>query len=64
MKKDKEQPDFKELNDRLIAEAPQGPILAIKTNLDSEDPLNENPYLNQLSTEQDKEEIRDFFDEE
>jgi hypothetical protein len=64
LKKDKQQPDFKELNDRLIAEAPQGPFLAIRTNLDTDDTLTENPYLNEVSTNQDKEEIRDFFNEE
>lgn len=65
MKKDSnEMPDFKELNDRVILEAPTGPFLAIKTNLDSKDPLNENPYLNKDITEKEKAKMREFFDEE
>jgi methyltransferase len=31
-------PDFQQLNDRIIAPAPKGPIIAIRTNLDKELP--------------------------
>ncbi|RHW36357.1 hypothetical protein D1B31_16700 [Neobacillus notoginsengisoli] len=37
-------PDFKELGDRVIAEAPKGPFLVIKTNLDPDYPTEDNPY--------------------
>jgi hypothetical protein len=58
-----EYPDFKELNDRVIAEAPEGPFISITTNLDSEDPLNENPYLSTKTSEREKEKLRKYFDE-
>lgn len=34
-------PDFKQLNDRIIAPAPTGPFLRIRTNLDEEQPAEE-----------------------
>jgi hypothetical protein len=33
-RKQQQMPDFKQLNDRVIAEAPDGPFLGIRTNLD------------------------------
>jgi hypothetical protein len=33
---EKKMPDFDRLNDRIIAKAPKGPIIGIRTNLDSE----------------------------
>lgn len=29
-------PDFDHLNDRIIAKAPKGPIIGLRTNLDSQ----------------------------
>lgn len=63
MRNDKREPDFKELNDRLIAEAPKGPFLAIQTNLDSNNALSENPYAEQVEDETKKEELQEFFDD-
>jgi hypothetical protein len=52
-------PDFKQLNDRLIAEPTSEPFLVIKTNLDSENPSVENPYYqNKTSNEK---ELNDYF---
>ncbi len=43
-KKNEQLPDFKELDDRLIAEASSSPSLVIKTNLDKDDVKEDNPY--------------------
>lgn len=40
-------PDFKQLDDRLIAQPPASPILAIRTNLDREPNDIDNPYVQQ-----------------
>lgn len=40
----KNMPDFKELNDRIIAESSESPRLVIKTNLDEDNVKTENPY--------------------
>ncbi|WLD94808.1 hypothetical protein [Alkalihalobacillus sp. AL-G] len=54
--------DFDRLNDRVIAEAPKGPIFAIKTNLDSENVYDENPYT---PKNKDKDEqFEEYFDDE
>ncbi|CAI8882084.1 conserved hypothetical protein [Brevibacillus sp. IT-7CA2] len=42
-------PDFKQLDDRLIAQPPTSPILAIRTNLDKEPNDVDNPYVQQDS---------------
>lgn len=42
--KTEEMPDFNSLDDRIIAEAPSGPFIGIKTNLDPEHPEMYNPY--------------------
>ena len=55
----KELPDFKELNDRVIAKQPSEPFLVIKTNLDPEDPSVENPYYQNETTN--KEDLNDYF---
>lgn len=44
-------PDFKELNDRVIAEASDEPMLVIKTNLDPKDVTEENPYFQNKNKE-------------
>ncbi|MFS0555104.1 hypothetical protein [Brevibacillus sp. 179-C9.3 HS] len=43
-------PDFKQLDDRLIAQPPTSPIIAIRTNLDKEPNDIDNPYIQQDST--------------
>ncbi|MBG9943399.1 hypothetical protein ABE237_07390 [Brevibacillus formosus] len=54
-------PDFKQLDDRLIAQPPTSPILAIRTNLDKEPNDIDNPYVQQDSkpTGQNKGEAND-----
>ncbi|MBA2875082.1 hypothetical protein [Thermaerobacillus caldiproteolyticus] len=37
-------PDFKQLNDRIIAEPSHEPKLVIETNLDPQQATEENPY--------------------
>ncbi|BBW95869.1 MULTISPECIES: hypothetical protein [Geobacillus] len=37
-------PDFKQLNDRVINEPPNEPMLVIKTKLDPDRVTEENPY--------------------
>ncbi|MFC0297869.1 hypothetical protein [Geobacillus jurassicus] len=37
-------PDFKQLNDRLINESSDEPMLVFKTNLDPDRVTEENPY--------------------
>ncbi|MBP1932226.1 hypothetical protein [Ammoniphilus resinae] len=47
MSKDKnvpKTPDFDQLNDRIIAEAPKGPLIGMRTNLDPENPEAFDPY--------------------
>jgi hypothetical protein len=58
----KKMPDFKELDDRLIADAPSKPMLVIKTNLDPKDSTVDNPYYQNLGLT-DTEKFRDYFEE-
>jgi hypothetical protein len=56
-------PDFKELDDRVIAErSTSGPVLVIKTNLDPEDASVENPYFKNVN-DKNSASLRDFFDD-
>ncbi|MDQ6597008.1 hypothetical protein E2K98_00630 [Bacillus salipaludis] len=55
----KKLPDFDKLNDRIIAERPSEPMLVIKTNLDSKNVKEENPYYHGENTK----EFQEFFDE-
>lgn len=55
-------PDFDDLNDRVIAEAPPSPTLVIKTNLDAKSVVEENPYYNSKATNEEKEKLEEFFD--
>ncbi|OIK11068.1 hypothetical protein BIV60_19160 [Bacillus sp. MUM 116] len=55
----KKLPDFDRLNDRMIAETPSQPFLVIKTNLDSKNITDENPYYRGKNTE----EFTEFFEE-
>lgn len=47
----KELPDFKDLNDRIIAQSSQSPRLVIKTNLDTKNVTDKNPYTDRISSE-------------
>lgn len=51
--------DFRELNDRIIAEPTDKPIFAIKTNLDPKEPTEENPYYQGESSN--KESFNNYF---
>jgi hypothetical protein len=57
----KKLPDFKELNDRIIAEASDEPMLVIKTNLDPQNATQENPYYKETGSNQ--EEFSSYFEE-
>ncbi|MCA1056021.1 hypothetical protein LCM10_13565 [Rossellomorea aquimaris] len=59
----KELPDFKQLDDRIIAEPPQGPFFEMKTNLDTPE-SNDNPYISSETSNEEIEKIKRFFDEE
>ncbi|CRK80439.1 hypothetical protein [Neobacillus massiliamazoniensis] len=54
--------DFNSLNDRMIAESPSGPMIVIKTNLDSKDSTENNPYYHDKETK-DPKKFRDYFEE-
>lgn len=54
-------PDFKELTDRMIANASTSPKLVIKTNLDPKTVADENPYYRQQVN--DEEEFTEYFEE-
>ncbi len=41
---EKKMPRFDQLTDRVIAQAPPGPFIGAKTNLDPENPEAYNPY--------------------
>lgn len=56
----KDTPDFKQLEDRVIADPSPEPMLVIKTNLDPTDSTENNPYLQ--SEPEDKEEFQEFFE--
>ncbi|GAA0320468.1 hypothetical protein GCM10008967_08780 [Bacillus carboniphilus] len=53
--------DFKELDDRIIAEGMSQPSLVIKTNLDPDNVTEENPYYKNTSSQ--KEKFEDYFEE-
>ncbi|PLR87529.1 hypothetical protein [Bacillus sp. V33-4] len=55
-------PDFKELDDRVIGEPTDGPTLVIRTNLDTKDVTEENPYFENKKG-QDEQEFRAYFEE-
>jgi hypothetical protein len=58
----KKLPDFDQLNDRVIADSPSTPSLVIKTNLDSKDATENNPYFHDKKTK-DSEEFKAYFEE-
>lgn len=53
--------DFDRLNDRVIREAPKGPLFAMKTNLDSDNVYDENPYTPKGKHD---EKFEEYFDDE
>jgi hypothetical protein len=55
-------PDFKELNDRIIANPSSSPQLVIKTNLDPKDPTEENPYVEKGKVSN-SEQFNEYFEE-
>lgn len=56
-------PDFKELNDRVIAgPSTSGPTLVIKTNLDPQDPTTDNPYF-QKESKSSKKQFENYFEQ-
>lgn len=55
-------PDFDQLEDRMIAESPSGPMLVIKTNLDPKDVTENNPYYHNEKIK-DPKEFKDYFEE-
>ncbi|TKC19395.1 hypothetical protein [Robertmurraya kyonggiensis] len=56
----KDIPDFRQLEDRVIANPSPEPMLVIKTNLDPKDSTENNPYLQNVA--KDKEEVKEFFE--
>ncbi|PLT35062.1 hypothetical protein [Bacillus sp. V5-8f] len=59
----KKLPDFKELNDRIIAEPSGSPRLVIQTNLDVENVEDENPYFERNGKDEGNTRLRNFFDD-
>lgn len=62
-KGNKEMPDFKELNVRIIAEEPKGPFFAIKTNIDTQG-VKDNPYATEKASPEQEEKLQQFFEDE
>ncbi|WRP07067.1 hypothetical protein U9J35_02565 [Rossellomorea aquimaris] len=62
-KGNKDMPDFKQLNDRVIAEEPKGPFLAIKTNMDTAG-VKDNPYASAHAEPEQDEKLQQFFEDE
>jgi hypothetical protein len=59
----KELPDFKQLDDRIIAEPSQGPFFEVKTNLDK--PVtDDNPYISSETSNEEIEKIKRFFEDD
>ncbi|MDG4656982.1 hypothetical protein P6P90_08870 [Ectobacillus antri] len=56
-KESENMPDFKELEDRMIAQHSSEPTLIIKTNADSKNVTEQNPYYKGKDTDK----FRSFF---
>lgn len=56
-------PKFDDLDDRIIAEGINQPAFSMKTNLDPEDPLENNPYFDKTKnySEEELEKFRNFL---
>ncbi|MFD2442966.1 hypothetical protein ACFSO7_03120 [Bacillus sp. CGMCC 1.16607] len=61
MDKKNSMPDFDSLDDRIIAEQPNQPMLVIKTNLDPKDPTENNPYFTS-NNHTNKKAFQNYFD--
>lgn len=57
-------PKFDDLTDRVIAEGMEQPAFSMKTNLDPEDPLKDNPYFDETKehSPEEIEKFRKFFE--
>jgi hypothetical protein len=55
-------PDFEQLDDRVIAQHTEAPMLVIKTNLDPKDSTVDNPYYKNKNLT-DTKEFRDYFED-
>lgn len=55
-------PDFDQLNDRVIAQHTEEPMLVIKTNLDPKDSTENNPYYKNKE-QTDTKEFREYFED-
>ena len=58
----KNMPDFDQLNDRIIADSSSSPMLVIKTNLDTKDVTENNPYYQDTEVKNAKR-IKEYFEE-
>lgn len=65
MKDNKKTPDFDKLNDRVIAEASPSPTFTMRTNLDNDDALEDNPYYSSedVRSEEERKKFKTFFNE-
>ncbi len=62
-KRNEDQADFRQLNDRVKAEEPKGPFLAIKTNMDTAG-VKDNPYSSEKANPEQEEKLQQFFEDE
>jgi hypothetical protein len=56
-------PDFDKLSDRMIVEPSDSPFLVVKTNLDSKDVTEDNPYYNKDNKEA-SDTFKQYFEQE
>lgn len=61
MKDNNNLPDFDSLSDRVIAEHTHQPIFAMKTNLDPKTPSEENPYYKNVTDNEEKKKLDEYF---
>lgn len=56
-------PDFNRLNDRVIAEDSEMPSVSLKTNVDPNNVLEDNPYFDKSKTYSEEElaKLKKFF---
>ncbi|TMU84930.1 hypothetical protein FGG79_13570 [Bacillus sp. BHET2] len=62
-KGNEDQTDFRQLNDRVKAEEPKGPFLAIKTNMDTAG-VKDDPYSSEKANPEQEEKLQQFFEDE
>ncbi|MFV8828849.1 hypothetical protein [Alkalihalobacterium sp. APHAB7] len=56
-------PDFNKMSDRMIVEPTDSPTFVMKTNLDTKDATEDNPYFKEKNKQHTKE-FCDYFEEE